>query len=109
MSLPSADLCVLKTLLTNKKYAIDFVGENDSKLFNPEVWNFANLVISYIRTYKELPTLRILTEKLSKGSNDKIIEHVKKTWDQIDKIQYDDKEYKHDLDKLKKRFIIIFC
>jgi replicative DNA helicase len=104
MDFPSADLCVLKTLLTNKKYALDFANEHDAKLFSTDVWNFSNLVVSYIKTYKEIPTLRVITEKLAKGNNEKLVETVKKTWEQIEKIQYDDKEYKHDLEKLKKRF-----
>jgi len=98
------DLVVLKTLITNKKHALDFVNECDPKLFSTEVWNFANLATAYIRTYKELPTLRVMTEKLAKGGNDKLIEHVKKVWTQLDTISYDDKEYKHDLEKLKKRY-----
>ena len=55
------DLSILKTLVTNKKHALDFVNECDDKLFSTELWNFANLTISYIRTYKDLPTLRVIT------------------------------------------------
>lgn len=98
------DFVILKTLITNKKHALDFSNECDAKLFSPEVWNFANLVVGYVKTYKELPTLRVIIEKLGKGNNDKLIENTKKIWNQLDIIQYDDKEYKHDLDKLKKRF-----
>lgn len=98
------DLVVLKTLLNNKKYALDFASDGDTKLFATEVWNFANLAIGYIRTYKELPTLRVLTEKLSKGNNANMIDHVKKIWSQIEATEVNDKEYKHDLEKLKKRF-----
>lgn len=98
------DLVILKTLVTNKKHALDFVNESDIKLFSPEVFHFADLAIGYIRTFKDLPTQRIMVERLSKGKNDKIIEVVKKVWSQIDAIQYNDLEYKHDLDKLKKRF-----
>lgn len=98
------DLVILKTLTTNKKHALDFVNECDPKLFSTEVWNFANLVTGYIRTYKELPTLRVMVEKLTKGSNDKLVEHVRKVWDQLDRINYNDREYKHDLEKIKKRY-----
>jgi replicative DNA helicase len=104
MSFNELDLAILKTLVTNKKYALDFAGECDSKLFGSDVWNFANLVVGYIRTYKEIPTLRIITEKLSKGNNSKLIEHVQKVWEQVDKLPYNEKEYKHDLEKIKKRF-----
>lgn len=98
------DLTVLKTILNNKKHALDFVNEGDTKLFAPEVWNFANLVVGYVRTFKELPTLRVITERLAKGNNLSMIDMVKKTWEQIDNITVDEKEYKHDLEKLKKRF-----
>jgi replicative DNA helicase len=98
------DLVILKTLVTNKKHALDFVNECDPKLFVPEVWNFANLAVSYVRTYKEVPTQRVMVEKLSKGNNEKLIDHVKKMWEQLDRISYDDREYKHDLEKIKKRY-----
>jgi replicative DNA helicase len=98
------DMVILKSLVTSKKHALDFANECDPKLFATEVWNFANLAVGYIRTYKELPTQRVMVEKLAKGGNDKLIEHVRKVWDQLDRINYDTKEYKHDLEKIKKRF-----
>lgn len=98
------DLSILKTLISNKKHALDFVNDSDAKLFAPEVWNFANLVTGYVRTYKELPTLRVISEKLSKGNNDKLIESITKTWEQLDGITVNEREFKHDLEKLKKRF-----
>ena len=104
MSYNSLDLSILKVLTTNKKYAIDFANDCDSKLFSAEVWTFANLVVNYIKSYKEVPTLRVLTEKLSKGNNEKLIEHVNKVWESVSQLPYDDKEYQHDLEKFKKRF-----
>lgn len=98
------DLVILKTLVTNKKHALDFVNECDVKLFGTEVFHFANLAVGYIRTYKELPTERVMVEKLQKGNNNNIIEHVKKVWLQLENVKHDDREYKHDLEKLKKRF-----
>lgn len=103
MSLNELDLNILKVLTTNKKYALDFVNECDPKLFSADTWNFANILFNYLRTYKELPTLRVLTEKLGK-SNDKLVEHISKVWAQLDRLNYNDKEYKHDLEKIKKRF-----
>jgi replicative DNA helicase len=104
MSIDSLDLNILKTLISNKKHALDFANENDTALFTPESWNFANIIVTHLKTYKELPTLRIITEKLSKGSNEKLLSHVKSTWKEVDAINYDDKEFKHDLEKIKKRF-----
>jgi replicative DNA helicase len=98
------DLIILKTLITDKKRALDFVNECDTKVFASELWNFSNIVVSYLRTYKELPTLRVLEEKLVKGGNEKLLEGVRKTWDQLSRINVYDSEYKFDLEKIKKRY-----
>lgn len=104
MSYSSLDLSILKVLITNKTHAIEFANECDSKLFSPDVWNFSNLIINYIKSYKEVPTLRVLTEKLSKGNNNKLIEHVSKVWQAVSELEYNDKEYKHDLEAIKNRY-----
>lgn len=104
MNYDSLDLSILKVLITNKKYALDFVSESDAKLFLPETWNFANIVINYIKNQKEVPTLRVLKEKLSKGNNEKILENISKVWEATSNHEYDEKEFKHDLEKIKKRF-----
>jgi replicative DNA helicase len=98
------DLVVLKSLLTNKKHALDFASEGDPKIFSPDVWNFAQVILGYIKTYKDLPTLKVVVERLSKGNNDKLVETIKTVWSQIDNVSHDDREYKHNLEKLKKRF-----
>lgn len=99
------DLTVLKHITTHKKHGMDFVSECEVKLFNSETWNFANIVFNYLKTYKELPTLRILTEKLQKGGNgEKLSEYVVKVWNEIDKINVDEKEYIYEVERLKKRF-----
>lgn len=96
------DLSILKTLVTNKKHALDFVNECDDKLFDTSVWNFANIIVNYLRTYKELPTLRVLEERLTKQQG--LSDMVKRVWGQIDQLQYNDKEFKYDLERLKKRY-----
>lgn len=98
------DMLVLKTIITNKKYGLDFANENDPKLFSSELWNFANTVVGYIKTYKDLPTIRVINEKLGKGNNENILKKINAVWEQLEKVQADDKEYKHDLNKIKKRF-----
>ena len=104
MSFDSLDLNILKVLITNKKHANDFVNENDTSLFSPETWNFANIVFNYIKTYKDVPTFRVLVEKISKSNNENLIANIKSVWKEVDNTVYDDKEYKHDLEKLKRRF-----
>lgn len=100
---PELDLQILKTLTTNRKYALEFVSECDTKIFSSEVWGFANAVCNYIRTYKEVPTLRTLLEKVGK-SGSVLSDHVTKVWKEVESTSYNDKEYKHDLEKIKARF-----
>lgn len=101
MSYNSLDLSILKTIVNNKKHGIEFVQENKPDLFTPELWTFANSVVSYIKTHKELPTLRVLVEKLT---NNNMAEHIKSVWAELEKFNYDDKEYKFDLIKIKRRY-----
>ena len=99
----SLDLVILKTLITNKKHALDFANEYDASLFSPGTWSFANLLITYVKTYKDLPTLRVILEKFPKN-NEKAIENIKSSWALLENLEYDDKEFKHDLEQFKKRF-----
>lgn len=99
------DLTILKNLVSNKRAALDFVNECNTSVFSPEFWNFANIVVSYVRTYRDVPTLRVIEEKLSKGGgNDKLVETARKIWDQLDRINVRENEYKFELEKIKKRF-----
>ena len=104
MSFSALDLAVLKSIVSNKKHGLDFANDCDPKIFSPEVWNFANVVVGYLKTYKELPTLRVITEKLSKGNNDRLVENIKNIWGELEKVSVNENEYKHDLEKLKNRF-----
>src|ERR1700722_9948171 len=96
------DLAVLKTIITNKKYALDFVSESEVKIFSPDIWYFANLIIQYIKIHKDIPTLRVLKEKL--GKDEAQIKYISNLWSQLEKFEYNDKEYKHDLSRLKQQY-----
>ncbi len=104
LPIDNVELRVLKTIITNKKHGLDFANDSDPKIFSGELWNFANLIVGYIRTYKDIPTLRVITEKLSKGNNEALLKKVTSVWQQLEKISVDEREYKHDLEKIKKRF-----
>jgi replicative DNA helicase len=104
MSFDDLESRVLKTVISNKKFGLDFANDSDPKLFSGELWNFANVVVGYIKTHKDLPTIRVINEKLGKGNNENLLKKINAVWDHLQKINVDDKEYKHDLDKLKKRY-----
>ena len=104
MSFNTLDLVILKNIISNKKSALDFVADHDAKLFSPEVWNFANYTINYIKNYRELPTLRVVSEKLLKAGSDKLVENIKIIWEELDKIVVNENEFKHELEKIKQRY-----
>lgn len=104
MTFSNLDLSVLKTILQNKKHALDFASDNDVKLFEPEVWNFANIVINYVKTFRDVPTKKIILDRLSKTNNKKLNDYIENIWSEIDKIEVDPKEYKYNLSKLKNRY-----
>jgi replicative DNA helicase len=104
MSYNQLDLVILKHITSHKKHGLDFASECDAKVFSPECWNTAQTIISYIRNSNELPTLRVLTEKLSKNGNQKLIETISNVWQRMDKQIVNEKEYKHELEKIKQRF-----
>lgn len=104
MSAPDLDISILKVLLSNKKFATEFVYEFSEKLFVPEIWRFAKVVIDYIKTYKEVPTKRVLSEKIRASKNDVFANNAEQLFDRIEKFVYDEREYKHDLEKFKNRY-----
>jgi replicative DNA helicase len=106
MSYQELDLCILKTLVSDKNKAVEFVNDNEPKLFGREVWSFATHLYSYIKTYKNTPTLKGLLEKLPKNSNQALIDSTTAVWNAIDSFEYDNKNYPIDLEKLKKRFAV---
>lgn len=98
------DLSILKAIISNRKYSLEFVHECNEKLFSPDLWRFAKIIIDYIRIYKEVPTKRVILERVKSLKNDTLLEHVNTVFTRVENFNYDDKEYKHDLEKLKSRF-----
>ena len=103
MDFNELDLSILKTILNNRKYALDFANECGEKIFMPDIWRFAKLVIDYIKTYKEVPTRRVLIEKVGTKSG-AFIEYINAVFLKLESFKYDEREYKHDLEKIKNRF-----
>jgi len=98
------DLNILKTLLTNRKYALEFVHESNEKLFVADLWRFAKEVIDYIKVYHNVPTRRVLLERVKSRKSDALYKSISDILDKLDTVVYDDKDYQHDLEKIKTRF-----
>lgn len=104
MSYDTLDLSVLKTIATNKKCALDFATANDNTIFSDNVWNFSKNLLGYVKLHKDVPTLRVMLERLPKKTSEKTIENFKEIWQAIESHSYDEKEFAHDVSKMKKRF-----
>jgi len=102
MEYSDLDLSVLKGILSNKRHALDFATECDAKIFSPDIWNFANIVLSYVKSFKEVPTIRILNERLAK--NQQLLDYCVSLYSKVESHPYDDREFKYDLQKLKKKY-----
>jgi len=104
-SFEDLDLVILKGLISDKDKATSFVYENaDAKLFSPDVWAFANIAMSYIRTYKEVPTLQAICDKLKKDGKERAIDGIKNIWSKLESTEMLPQEFAFNVDKLKDRY-----
>lgn len=104
MSYQELDLIVLKHIITNKKNALEFIHDSSEKLFQPDVWRFAKLITDYIKVYKEIPTRKVISERIQSQKSETLNKYVNQLWDDITNVSCNSNEYKHDLEKLKNRF-----
>lgn len=104
MNFQDLDLVVLKGVLSNKKNGLEFAYENNEKLFSSDLWRFVKLVLEHIRVYREIPTRRIMIEKSKASKNEALTSYILSMWDVLEKVNCDEKEFKHDLENLKNRF-----
>lgn len=104
MNYQELDLIIFKHILSSKKNALEFVHDSSEKIFMPDAWRFAKIVLDYIKIYKEIPTRKVINERLKAQKNDSLVNYVNQLWDDVEKVKIDDKEYKHDLEKIKNRF-----
>jgi replicative DNA helicase len=104
MTYQELDLIIFKHILSSKKNALDFVHDSGEKLFMPDAWRFAKIILDYIKVYKEIPTRKVINERLKPQKNESLLNYVNQLWDDIDNVKVDDKEYKHDIEKIKNRF-----
>jgi replicative DNA helicase len=98
------DLKILKTILSNRRYALEFAHECSEKIFHQDLWRFARIILDYLRIYRELPTERIIIEKTKSSKNESLLKYVMEVFGNINATIYDEKEFKYDLEKLKHRY-----
>lgn len=94
--LEEQDLRLLKALVSDDNAARQVASAYGSELFVGDAAPFADAAISYFKTYNNLPTRRVMTDKSP------TFEYI---WDEIDKISYNKSEFSYDLDKIQNRFV----
>ena len=100
MTFSELDLSVLKSVLYSKKNALEFATECDYQIVCQGLWRFSKLIVDYVKVYKEVPTERILLETFAKD-NDSLKSYISGVFVEIENTASNEKEYKHDLKKLK--------
>jgi len=101
--LDNLDLTILKALITNKKYAIEFISECDTSVFSPDALRFAKTITDHTKTFKELPTYKVLEDK-HQTSNPTLFKYLSETWAQVEAAPYNEHEFHYNLHKIKNRF-----
>jgi len=104
MAIQELDLVILKHILSSKKNALEFAHDCSEKLFVIDAWRFAKLILDYIKTYKEIPTRKVINERIQNQKSESLNKYINQLWDDIDNTKIDEREYKHNLEKLKNRF-----
>lgn len=104
MNINDLDLAILKGIVSNKKFAVDFVSSSDTKIFSTDAWKFADLIVSYVKLYKDIPTPRVVEEQLAKGNNKATIDYCNTLWSKINDFKWDEKEFAFNLQKLKNKY-----
>jgi len=85
MTLNQLDLVVLKTIITSRKYALEYVHDCNEKLFQPDLWRFVKFSIDYIRAYKEVPTKRVLLERAA--GNSSLTEYINTVFSKLEGVE----------------------
>ena len=96
------DLKVLKAILDDKVNALTFAYRYDCSLFEDDVKRFAKTILDYISHFKSPPTRRTLIDRHKNNSD--LVQSIEESWDEIDALEHDIKEFPYNLEEIKKRF-----
>lgn len=96
------DLRLLKALVSDDTAARELSNVYDHSLFMGDARPFAEKAMGYFKTYKQLPTKRVMLDQ-AKESNS-FFEEFEQIWDQLEGAEYQSAEFHYDLDKVKDRY-----
>lgn len=94
------DLRIFRTMISERSKGVEFALTYDHDMFSPNYQLVAKICIEYLRKYRENPTKRTLSEFAGRSYKPRIEE----VWGKAEEIDYSDKEFVFDLNKLKSRY-----
>ena len=91
---------VLHAITVHKRLALDFASSsNEQLLLTPESRVLGRTFSNYIKTFKDIPTKRVLLDKHSEEPD--LINLIREFYDSIEDKNYNEAEYAYDVSKLK--------
>ena len=97
------ELSVLNAVVKYKNTALDFAFSVDPQIFlSSEGRVIARTLVDHIKTFKNIPTKRVLLDKFSKDPDTGRI--IGSFYDRADSVNYNEADYSYDLAKLKQAF-----
>lgn len=96
------DLRILKGVISDLKLATDFATHVGSDVFFGNAKIVGKVICDYVKTYKALPTERVLLDKYKKKAD--IIEQIKNFYSSISDVEWIASEFHYDLEKVKQKF-----
>lgn len=94
---------ILHAVTTHKRLALDFSSASNEQLFSTSEARVLGRVFSnYIKTFKDVPTKRVLLDKYSDDSD--LSNLIGEFYDSIEGENYNEAEYAYDISKLKQTY-----
>lgn len=100
---PEEDLRILKIVTSDIKTGLQFANSDAPTFFASEVSAVADSVADYIKTFKAVPTQRVLLDKHS--NDDEFCEKISSIFGELAGVEVAPDEYPFEVDKIRKRFV----
>lgn len=96
------DLRVFKAITSDNHLALDFITNHDASIFLGDSKQLGKIICDYIKTYRTVPTQRVLIDKYK--SNSVLIDKIEALFNILPEISFNPNEYYYDLDKIKQNY-----
>lgn len=97
------DLRLVKHVLSNRINALEFTSTYNENLFIGDIKPLMREVIWYVKNYREVPTTRILLDKVQ--DNPELQNNFRDVLEMVERTEIDPVEFCYDLDKIKNKHV----